>query len=365
MIVVGLSGGVDSAYTAYTLKKAGYPLHGIFMKNWEEDDTSDYCSAAEDAKDAQAVCRALEIPFSVINFAQDYWQNVFQHFLTEYQKGRTPNPDILCNQEIKFKVFLEHAQKMGASHIATGHYARILQGPQGPQLLRAKDNNKDQTYFLHTLTQDQLAHSLFPIGETLKTEVKDTIQQLGLSHWQRKESMGICFIGQRPFKAFLSEYLPAQKGEMVTTTGIGLGEHQGLLFYTLGQRQGLHIGGTKEGNGQPWYVVGKNLKENKLVVSQDPEDPHHFSQTVWVENPHWIAGTPTLPYPCTAKTRYRQNDEACTVYPDPESPHHLKVVFERPQRAVTPGQSLVWYQGEICLGGGVIHKTDSVGGLNL
>lgn len=354
-----MSGGVDSSIAALLLQQQGYDVHGLFMKNWEEDDTENYCSAAEDLRDAQAVCDTLNIPLHTVNFASEYWDNVFSHFLAEYQAGRTPNPDILCNREIKFKVFLEHAFTLGATGIATGHYARVAQHNGVYQLLRGVDINKDQSYFLHLLTQTQLAPSQFPIGGLDKSQVRALAQQHNLATQAKKDSTGICFIGERPFRAFLSQYLPAQVGDIVTPEGQVIGSHNGVMYYTLGQRQGLNIGGQAGGSGEPWYVVGKDVSSNQLIVGQGHNHPLLFSQTLIAEAVHWISGAaPNAPYTCTAKTRYRQSDQACTLtYIDTQ---RCEVTFAEPQRAVTPGQSVVFYQGEVCLGGGVIMSTNNV-----
>ena len=353
-VVIGLSGGVDSSVAALLLKKQGYILQGIFMKNWEEDD-DEYCSAEEDLDDASKVAKTLGIPLLTRNFSSEYWETVFQYFLSEYKKGRTPNPDILCNKEIKFKTFLEHAIELGAEYIATGHYARCEFSDNKYRLLKAKDTNKDQTYFLHQLDQYQLSKSLFPLGEISKPEVRALAEQSGFENFAKKDSTGICFIGERKFKEFLSQYIPAQPGDIKTIDGETIGNHDGLMYYTLGQRQGLGIGGSSGGDGQPWYVVGKDLDNNVLTVAQGHDHPSLFSTMLVGTNVHWIADRPNeLPYKCFAKTRYRQSDQACTIIE--LNDHNCTVEFDQPQRAVTPGQSVVFYQGEECLGGAIIDK---------
>ena len=354
-IIVGISGGVDSSVAAYLLKQQGYTVQGLFMKNWEEDDTQDYCSATEDLKDAQAVCDKLEIPLHTANFSSEYWDNVFEDFLAEYKAGRTPNPDILCNREIKFKVFLEHAERLGADAIATGHYVRSAQTQDQWQLVRGVDNNKDQSYFLYTLGQQQLARSLFPVGELQKPQVREIAEQQGFVTHDKKDSTGICFIGERPFREFLSQFIPAQQGDIVTPEGDIVGQHQGMMYYTLGQRKGLQIGGLKQGSGEAWFVVGKDVKQNQLIVGQGHDHPMLFSQNVTANQLSWVAGdAPRLPYRCTAKTRYRQQDQPCTI--TTISSRGYEIYFDQPQRAVTPGQSIVFYENDVCLGGGVIDN---------
>jgi len=353
-IVIGMSGGVDSSIAALLMKKQGYAVHGLFMKNWEEDDTENYCSAAEDLHDAQAVCDALDIPLHTVNFATEYWDNVFAHCLQEYQAGRTPNPDILCNREIKFKVFLEHAQRLGGAAIATGHYVRKGYANGHYQLLKGLDPNKDQSYFLYTLGQSQLAHSYFPVGDLQKTKVRELATQAGLATQAKKDSTGICFIGERPFKAFLSRFLTKQPGPIETPEGQGLGQHDGLMYYTLGQRKGLKIGGQVDGSGEPWYVVAKDIPNNRLIVAQGHDHPLLFSRSLSAQQVHWIKGVaPQIPLSCRAKTRYRQAEQTCEITAlDNDT---CQVRFHKPQRAVTPGQSIVFYQGEECLGGAIIY----------
>jgi len=355
-IIVGMSGGVDSSVAALRLQQQGHEVAGLFMKNWEEDDTQTYCSAAEDLRDAQAVCDKLAIPLHLVNFSSDYWDNVFSQCLQEYQAGRTPNPDVLCNREIKFKIFLDHALQLGGSAIATGHYVRVAQREDKFVLLKGLDPNKDQSYFLYTLGQQALEKSLFPIGELHKNQVRELAMQAGLVTSAKKDSTGICFIGERPFKLFLERFLPAQPGDMVTPDGTILGKHDGVMFYTLGQRQGLHIGGMTHSNGEPWYVVGKDIKNNRLIVAQGHDHPQLFSHGLHAEQLSWITAPPLqLPYYCHAKTRYRQPDQACSITQWTET--GCQVQFQSPQRAVTPGQSVVFYQDDCCLGGGIITST--------
>jgi tRNA-specific 2-thiouridylase len=354
-IIVGMSGGVDSSVSAWRLLQQGYAVEGLFMKNWEEDDTAEYCSAAEDLADAQQVCEQLGIRLHTVNFSSEYWDNVFEYFLHEYRTGRTPNPDIMCNREIKFKAFLDHAQTLGAKRIATGHYVRSDTRDGAVRLLRGLDDNKDQSYFLYALNQYQLAHAIFPVGDMDKTEVRDIARREGFSVHAKKDSTGICFIGERKFRDFLQRFLPAQPGDIVTSDGERLGEHGGLMYYTIGQRQGLGIGGTEPGRDEPWYVVNKDLPANRLVVAQGVDNPLLFHRRCRITDLHWIgAGADALPYACSAKTRYRQQDCACRVVAiDGAS---AEVEFDEPQRAITPGQGLVLYRGEQCLGGGTIER---------
>jgi tRNA-specific 2-thiouridylase len=346
-VIVGLSGGVDSSVCALLLKQQGYIVEGLFMKNWEDDA---YCQNNKDRADAQAVCDVLDIPLHTVNFSSEYWHEVFEHFLTEYQAGRTPNPDVLCNQYIKFDAFLKHAKNLGADKIAMGHYARTRMN-NTVELLKGLDANKDQSYFLHQLTQAQLKDALFPVGELEKTQVRALAKQYGLPTHDKKDSTGICFIGERKFKTFLSEYLPAQPGPIETTAGEVIGEHTGLMYYTLGQRQGLGIGGIKDAPEAPWYVIEKDLKRNVLIIAQG-EDPRLYTQTLFTDEIHWISGqAPEFPYPCSAKIRYRQADQACTIKPIDKK---WQIDFAAPQRAVTPGQYVVFYQFDSCLGGGII-----------
>jgi len=351
--MVGLSGGVDSAVAACLLLEQGYRVEAVFMKNWDEDDARDYCPAEQDLADARAVAELLGIALRTISFSTEYWDRVFAHFLAEYRAGRTPNPDILCNQEIKFRAFLDYALGLGAHWIATGHYARVQGGPGQRQLLKGRDNNKDQSYFLYRLNQRALNHSLFPLGELSKPQVRAIAERRGLPNFAKKDSTGICFIGERKFKDFLSRYLPARPGNIVSSEGELLGEHQGLMFHTIGQRQGLGIGGIRDSSGEPWYVVGKDLPRNELIVAQGKNHPALFRSALRATDLHWISGSaPRTPLACHARIRYRQPDQACEI---PElGAAGCTVRFATPQRAVTPGQAVVLYQGELCLGGGTI-----------
>lgn len=355
-VIVGMSGGVDSSVSAWLLQQQGYQVAGLFMKNWEEDDSDEYCSAATDLADAQAVCDKLGIELYTINFSAEYWDNVFEHFLAEYKAGRTPNPDILCNKEIKFKAFLEFAaEDLGADYIATGHYVRRQDVDGKSRLLRGVDTNKDQSYFLYTLSHEQVAQSLFPVGELEKPEVRKIAEQLDLATAKKKDSTGICFIGERKFKDFLARYLPAQPGDIVTVDGDNVGTHQGLMYHTLGQRKGLGIGGLKDGGEDPWYVVDKDLINNRLIVAQGHDHPSLFSNGLIAQQLHWVDRNEiTETFRCTVKTRYRQQDIPCTVIP--HAPDRIEVRFDEPVAAVTPGQSAVFYQGDVCLGGGVIEE---------
>jgi len=355
-VIVGMSGGVDSSVSAYLLQQQGYQVAGLFMKNWEEDDNEEYCSAATDLADAQAVCDKLGIELHTVNFAAEYWDNVFELFLAEYKAGRTPNPDILCNKEIKFKAFLEFAaEDLGADYIATGHYVRRRDINGTTQLLRGVDTNKDQSYFLYTLSHEQVAQSLFPVGELEKPEVRKIAEQLDLATAKKKDSTGICFIGERKFRDFLGRYLPAQPGKIMTVDGEEIGQHQGLMYHTLGQRKGLGIGGTKDGGEDPWYVVEKDLENNVLLVAQGHDHPSLYSQGLIAQQLHWVdRNTVREPFRCVVKTRYRQPDIACTVTPIDDE--RIEVRFDEPVAAVTPGQSAVFYIDEVCLGGGVIEQ---------
>ncbi len=353
-IIVGLSGGVDSSVAAFLLKEAGHTVEGVFMKNWEGDDTETYCSAAKDIADAQAVCDRLNIDLHVVNFSDQYWERVFTYFLDEYRAGRTPNPDILCNKEIKFKAFLDYAKQKGADYIATGHYVRSRKEDNQVTLLKGRDPQKDQSYFLHALNEVQLAQSLFPVGDLPKREVRAIAEKLGFNNHAKKDSTGICFIGERKFKAFLNQYLPAQPGEIETLNGEILGRHDGLMFYTMGQRQGLNLGGKKGKAEAPWYVADKDIKRNVLIVVQGDQHPALFKKSLITGLLHWINSPPTLPLTVMAKTRYRQGDQPCLI--EPVDSFHYRVIFEQPQRAITPGQSIVFYRDEVCLGGGIIEN---------
>jgi len=355
-IALGLSGGVDSAVAALLLKQAGHHVTAVFMKNWDDDDDAGYCPAEQDLRDARDICERLDIELQTISFSAEYWNRVFSHFLEEYRAGRTPNPDILCNQEIKFHAFLDYALTHGAGAIATGHYARI-DNDGTTHLLRAVDRSKDQTYFLHTLNQTQLSHSLFPIGHLEKQEVRDLAARAGLRNHDKKDSTGICFIGERKFRDFLARYLPPRPGEIRTLDNEVIGEHQGLMFHTIGQRQGLGIGGRKVSSGEPWYVAAKDPEHNVLRVVQGVNHPALFHRRLHTGHLHWIAGSPPpLPLACTARIRYRQPDQPCLLSPAPDDGGIVE--FREAQRAVTPGQSVVFYNGEVCLGGGVIEAAN-------
>lgn len=355
-IVVGMSGGVDSSVTALLLMQQGYRVTGLFMKNWEEDDGTEYCTAIQDLADAQQVCDKLGIPLKTVNFASEYWDDVFESFLTEYQAGRTPNPDILCNKYVKFKAFLDYAlNELGADMIATGHYARVNESASEYQLLKGLDPDKEQSYFLYTLKQHELAHTLFPIGHLQKSEIRLIAQKADFANSRKKDSTGICFIGERKFRDFLQRYLPTQPGDMRTPEGELIGRHQGLMYYTMGQRQGLGIGGVKDAPDEPWYVLDKNLNTNELIVGQGHDHPLMLHNTLEAGNLDWCNNKPlTLAIHCSAKTRYRQPDQACLVEPLGEG--RCRVFFNDMQRAITPGQSVVFYQGEVCLGGGIIES---------
>ena len=353
-IIVGISGGVDSSVAALLLLEQGYEVEGLFMKNWEEDDDEEYCAAAEDLADAQSVCDTLGIKLHSINFATEYWDRVFKHFLDEYSAGRTPNPDILCNKEIKFRAFLDHALDLGADKIATGHYARTTTVNNKAQLLRGLDNNKDQSYFLYTLNQHQLSHTLFPVGEYQKEKIRELAEQHGLITYNKKDSTGICFIGERRFDTFLKQYLPAKPGDINTTEGETIGRHSGLMYYTMGQRKGLGIGGMQNAAEDAWFVVDKDLDNNILIVGQGHNHPRMLHNTLECKQLDWVdPESMTFPTNCTAKNRYRQPDQSCRI--EQIGDDHCKVIFDEVQRAITPGQSVVFYQDEICLGGGIIE----------
>ncbi len=352
-VVVGMSGGVDSSVTALLLKQQGYQVTGLFMKNWEDDDDGEYCSSREDLIDAVSAADVIGIPIEAVNFAQEYRERVFSYFLREYEAGRTPNPDILCNSEIKFKAFVEHALRLGADAIAMGHYAKVREVDGLYQLLKADDAGKDQSYFLHRLSQEQLSKAMFPIGHLQKTEVREIARKNHLANHAKRDSTGICFIGERPFREFLNRYLPTQPGGMYSAEGKKVGTHQGLAFYTLGQRQGLGIGGGKEGTGEPWFVAGKDMENNRLIVVQGHDHPALLTPHLDALEMHWISGhAPDIARAYAAKTRYRQHDTACRITALKEN--HASFAFDEQQWAVTPGQSVVVYDGAVCLGGGII-----------
>jgi len=348
-----MSGGVDSSVAALLLRDQGYRVEGLFMKNWDEDDGTDYCTAKEDLADAQAVAASLGIKLHSANFAAEYWDGVFEHFLAEYQSGRTPNPDILCNREIKFRAFLDYATELGADFIATGHYVRRDDSGERTALLKGLDPDKDQSYFLHQVGHRELSRSLFPVGDLAKPEVRKIAEQAGLTTARKKDSTGICFIGERRFKDFLQQYLPAQPGVIEDINGQALGEHQGLMYHTIGQRQGLGIGGLADRNAAPWYVVEKHVERNVLIVAQGNDHPRLYKHSLHASTLFWISEqAPAFPLQCTAKVRYRQPDQNCVVT---KTASGFLVEFEVPQRAITPGQSVVFYHNDTCMGGGIIE----------
>ncbi|WP_051849358.1 tRNA 2-thiouridine(34) synthase MnmA [Thiomonas sp. FB-Cd] len=354
-VVVGMSGGVDSSVSAWLLKQQGFEVIGLFMKNWEDDDDDAYCSSRQDWLDAVSVADTIGVDIEAVNFAAEYKDRVFAEFLREYSAGRTPNPDVLCNAEIKFRAFLDHAMHLGADKIATGHYARVRESAQGFELLRGLDATKDQSYFLHRLNQAQLSRTLFPVGELPKTEVRRIAAAIGLHNARKKDSTGICFIGERPFRAFLNRYLPTRPGPMKTADGSVVGEHVGLAFYTLGQRKGIGLGGSRDGSGEPWFVARKDMLSNTLYVAQGHHHPWLLSRALRASNTSWVAGRPPASdQVLSAKTRYRQTDNACQIHR--MEPGGFTLTFDTPQWAVTPGQSAVIYAGEVCLGGGVIDE---------
>ncbi|CAM3935948.1 tRNA 2-thiouridine(34) synthase MnmA [Mesobacillus thioparans] len=350
-VVVGMSGGVDSSVAALVLKEQGYDVIGIFMKNWDDTDENGVCTATEDYEDVIRVCNQIGIPYYAVNFEKQYWDKVFTYFLDEYKAGRTPNPDVMCNKEIKFKAFLEHAINLGADYLATGHYARVEDRDGERKMLRGLDENKDQTYFLNQLNQSQLEKVLFPIGDMEKSRVRELAKEANLATATKKDSTGICFIGERNFKEFLGNYLPAQPGNMETMNGEVKGKHDGLMYYTIGQRQGLGIGGA----GEPWFVVGKDLEHNVLLVEQGFHNDLLYSDSITAVNISFVSDKPKpKTFECTAKFRYRQPDNAVTV--ELQDDGTAKVIFKEPIRAVTPGQAVVFYDGEECLGGGTIDE---------
>lgn len=352
-VVVGLSGGVDSSVSAWLLKEQGYEVIGLFMKNWEDDDDGEYCSSRQDFLDAAAAADVVGIDIEAVNFAREYKERVFSDFLREYSAGRTPNPDILCNSEIKFRAFLDHAMRMGADWIATGHYARVARSGDETQLLRGVDPGKDQSYFLHRLSQEQIARVIFPVGGMLKAEVRRIAAEIGLPNAKKKDSAGICFIGERPFREFLSRYLPTEPGPIRTPDGRVVGEHVGLSFYTLGQRKGIGVGGQHDSTGEPWFVAKKDLETDTLWICQGHDHPWLLSHELTAVHPSWVSGrAPDASAPVTVKTRYRQADGPCRLRA--VGPDAFTLAFDEPQWAATPGQSAVLYQGDVCLGGGFI-----------
>ena len=354
-IAVGISGGVDSAVCAHLLKTQGHEVIGLFMQNWESDSKDPYCTATQDLIDAQNVCDHLGIEFHTVNFVKEYWDNVFQYCLDEFHAGRTPNPDIWCNKEIKFKVFLEHAQTFNIDALATGHYAKLIQNKNGYfEMHKAADRNKDQTYFLYTLGQHELRHALFPLADLTKPQIREIAQDIGLPNAKKKDSTGICFIGERRFKSFLQEFILGKPGKMITTENQVVGQHDGLMYYTLGQRKGLKIGGVKGSSEAAWYVVDKNLARNELIVAAGDNHPRLMSSALICEHAHWVLNAPQLPMKCSVKIRYRQPDQACTI--ESSGSGQFRVTFDTLQRAVTPGQSVVFYQGDLCLGGATITE---------
>ena len=352
-VVVGMSGGVDSSVVACLLKEQGYDVIGLFMHNWEEDDDNGVCTSVNDYEDVKRVCNKIGIPYFSVNFAKEYLDRVFKYFLEEYEKGRTPNPDVLCNREIKFGPFLEYARSLGADYIATGHYAKVMRKDGYTYLQKAKDTNKDQTYFLNQLNQEQLKNVLFPLGDMVKPDVRKIAEKYGLSTAEKKDSTGICFIGERRFRQFLKSYIPCNRGDIIDLNGNKVGEHEGVIYYTLGQRKGLNIGGKSDGNGKRWFVVDKDVKANKLIVSQG-EPSELFSNGLIIYKVNWIPKEPEVrEFECFAKFRYRQPDQRVRVKIEND---RVVVNFIEKQRAVTPGQYVVFYDEVNCLGGGVIEE---------
>ncbi len=351
-VVVGLSGGVDSAVAAWLLKREGHEVIGVFMKNWEDENSDNtYCSARKDFIDAASVADVIDIDIEVVNFAEEYQKKVFKNFLQEYMVGRTPNPDVFCNSEIKFKVFLNYALKIGGDSIATGHYAKIKKNNDFFQLLKAEDGSKDQSYFLHRLTQQQLGKSIFPLGNMYKRDVRALAKEIGLPNYDKKDSTGICFIGERPFREFLGKHLPDRPGDIYSSNGKHMGKHQGLMYYTIGQRHGLGIGGA----GDPWYVAKKSLSNNQLIITQGHDNKDLLSNALVAQKAHWVSGrNPRTHWVYNAKTRYRQLDAPCTI--EDINQDKFEIRFAEPQWAVTPGQSVVVYESNVCIGGGLIES---------
>lgn len=359
-VVVGMSGGVDSSVTALLLKEQGYDVVGVFMKNWDDTDENGVCTATEDYKDVAKVANQIGVPYYSVNFEKEYWDRVFEYFLAEYRLGRTPNPDVMCNKEIKFKAFLDYAMQLGADYVATGHYAQVKRDEDGTvHMLRGVDNNKDQTYFLSQLSQEQLAKTMFPLGHMEKSEVREIAKKAKLATAQKKDSTGVCFIGEKNFKEFLGKYLPAQPGKMVTLDGQVKGDHAGLMYYTIGQRQGLGIGGGQGDNSEPWFVVGKELETNTLLVGQGFHHEYLYATSLEASEVHFTVDTP-MPkeFKCTAKFRYRQQDTGVTVILNDDQTK-ATVIFDEAVRAITPGQAVVFYNGDECLGGGLIDAAIS------
>ena len=354
-VIVGMSGGVDSSVAALILKNQGYAVEGLFMKNWDEDDDTDYCTAKEDLKDAKNVCDKIGIKLNTANFAPEYWDNVFEEFLSEFDRGRTPNPDILCNREIKFKVFRDYAQSLGAELVATGHYAQLSNEQGIPKLLKGLDENKDQSYFLNAVPSKAFENVLFPLGKLIKSEVREIAEKNDLKTFNKKDSTGICFIGERRFADFLGQYKSKKPGNITDENGRILGVHEGLMFFTIGQRQGIKIGGIKDSYESPWYVLDKNLDTNELIIGQGNSNPKLYTKLLFATDINWINESLRSidEFKCHAKIRYRQNDQKCTIQ---KVDNEYEVLFEVPQRAVAPGQSVVFYSGDECLGGGVIDR---------
>jgi len=360
-IIVGMSGGVDSSVAAWLLKEQGFDVVGLFMKNWEDDDDDEFCASRQDLIDAVSVADVIGIDIDTVNFSAEYKDRVFGNFLAEYQAGRTPNPDVLCNAEIKFRAFLDHALRLGAQRIATGHYAQVRQVDGLFQLLKAEDGTKDQSYFLYRLDQAQLSKTLFPLGKMYKRDVRELARKLGLPNHDKKDSTGICFIGERPFRDFLSRYLPTRPGDVRTQEGETVGQHSGLMYHTIGQRQGLGIGGRKDGTGEPWYVAAKDMAANTLIVVPGHDHPALFADALTATNLNWISGAkPRCHWVYGAKTRYRQKDAPCEI--ERVDPEQCEIKFAEPQWAITAGQSVVVYESKVCLGGGIITGTPGTGG---